>query len=409
MSRKKLTYDFIKEQLDKEGYTLLSKEYINSSTKLEYICPKGHEHSITWRNWKIGHRCPYCVGLGKPTIDIIRNSFEKENYTLLSKEYINNNTKLKYICPNNHAHSIIWRNWQRGDRCPHCVGNAKLSIDFIKPLFEKEGYVLVSTEYKNSHTRLQYICQEGHRHSVSWAAWSKGNRCPYCAGNAKLSIDFVRDAFENEGYVLLSTKYINNSTLLNYTCPVGHRHSMIWNNWKKGQRCPTCINNNIKLTIGFIHEEFKKECYTLLSDVYINAHTKLEYLCPYNHRHATTWTHWQRGRRCPTCAIINNTGNGHYNWQGGKSFEPYCEIWKDKEFKLDIIERDAYICLNPCCSSRSPKDLTIHHINYNKKNCHPSNLITICRSCNSAANKDRWWHKPWYQAIMYRRYSYDYN
>jgi len=92
------------------------------------------------------------------------------------------------------------------------------------------------------------------------------------------------------------------------------------------------------------------------------------------------------------------------NWRGGISCEPYCEQWSDQEYKESIKQRDGYKCLNPECNKTSDK-LCIHHIDYVKKNCHPLNLITICISCNSKANKDRKWHKAWYQAIIYRRYK----
>jgi len=94
-------------------------------------------------------------------------------------------------------------------------------------------------------------------------------------------------------------------------------------------------------------------------------------------------------------------------WKGGISTEPYCINWT-KEFKEYIKERDGYRCLNPYCYN-SDDILAVHHIDYNKKNCHPSNLITVCRSCNSRANKDRDWHKAWYQAIINRRYNYENN
>ncbi len=101
---------------------------------------------------------------------------------------------------------------------------------------------------------------------------------------------------------------------------------------------------------------------------------------------------------------------GHNNpaWKGGISFEPYCEIWKDKEYKEDIKIRDNYRCINPYCSSLYKDKLVIHHINYEKKNCGPTNLITVCNSCNSKANVDREWHKSWYRAILHRRYGYEY-
>jgi 5-methylcytosine-specific restriction endonuclease McrA len=105
---------------------------------------------------------------------------------------------------------------------------------------------------------------------------------------------------------------------------------------------------------------------------------------------------------------LNRFGSGNPAWLGGKSFEEYCEVWKDKEFKLDLRQRDENRCLNPYCSSKNSSDLTIHHIDYNKKNCHPKNLITVCRSCNARANKDRKWHKFWYQAVLTKRYNYKY-
>jgi len=98
-------------------------------------------------------------------------------------------------------------------------------------------------------------------------------------------------------------------------------------------------------------------------------------------------------------------GENHYNWKGGISCEPYCDVWIDKEYKQSIKERDGNKCLNPECNKTTNK-LCLHHIDYNKKECKPSNLITLCVSCNSKANKNREWHKSWYQAIINKRYKY---
>lgn len=93
----------------------------------------------------------------------------------------------------------------------------------------------------------------------------------------------------------------------------------------------------------------------------------------------------------------------HPRWKGGKSFEPYCLNWT-KKYKNEIKERDGNMCLNPVCM-KIQKKLSVHHIDYNKKNCGPNNLITLCSSCNSRANSNRSWHRSWYTAIMYRRKS----
>jgi len=47
--------------------------------------------------------------------------------------------------------------------------------------------------------------------------------------------------------------------------------------------------------------------------------------------------------------------------------------------------------------------ITIHHIDYVKKNCHPDNLITLCRSCNSRANKNRDYWQNLYQGMMMKK------
>ena len=85
---------------------------------------------------------------------------------------------------------------------------------------------------------------------------------------------------------------------------------------------------------------------------------------------------------------IKMSGEGNPNWQGGLSYEPYCPLWKDKEYKDYIKERDSNKCSNPDCNGKSTR-LCIHHINYDKKDCRPGNLITVCRSCNARANFNR--------------------
>jgi len=221
--------------------------------------------------------------------------------------------------------------------------------------------------------------------------------------NKKLTIEFIRDEFFKEWYILLTKVYINAHQKLEYTCPRGHKHSISWNKWQGNRRCPYCINV-VKLTIEFVREDFKKYGYELLTTKYINAHQKLDYICPKGHKHSMTWNKWQQKRRCPTCDDIKKIGCGNPSWKGGVSKEPYSQDWNNN-LKESIKKRDGYKCMNPDCWGKDDV-LNIHHINYNKKICKPENLITVCRSCNGRANKDREWHENWYKAILYNRYGY---
>lgn len=280
----------------------------------------------------------------------------------------------------------------------------KHTYEFIKQSFENDGYELLSKEYINAQIKLNYQCSNGHKHNITWGHWKGGQRCPYCSNNnIKFTLDYIKKCFNKDGYILFSKEYIDCNTKLYYKCSNGHERSITFNNWRMGQRCSICYGK-IKLTLENIRKSFIKSGYELLSKEYIDAHTKLDCKCPNGHIHSISWSNWQQGRRCPTCKNIQFSGLGHPNWKGGISFEPYCPIWKDKEYKNYIKERDNYKCLNPACTKKYSV-LTIHHIDYNKKNCSPSNLITVCRSCNGIANFDREWHTAWYKALLYRRYK----
>ena len=82
-------------------------EYINNNQKLMFICPNNHKHSISYGSWYIGSRCGLCKLTKKKTIEEVSESFKKERYKLLTTTYINSRQKLKFICPNNHKHSIF--------------------------------------------------------------------------------------------------------------------------------------------------------------------------------------------------------------------------------------------------------------------------------------------------------------
>ena len=100
-------------------------------------------------------------------------------------------------------------------------------------------------------------------------------------------------------------------------------------------------------------------------------------------------------------------GSNNSNWKGGIGIEPYCDAWADKEYKEDIKERDDSMCMNPDCWNTS-ETLCLHHIDYDKKNCSPSNLITLCASCNARANFSRENHALYYQDLMTEFYGYEY-
>jgi hypothetical protein len=97
-------------------------------------------------------------------------------------------------------------------------------------------------------------------------------------------------------------------------------------------------------------------------------------------RHYSKKTEFKNGHK-PTFQLF---GEKNPNWQGGKSFEPYSVDWTNT-LKNSIRQRDKYTC---CLCGHEPS-ICVHHINYNKLNCNPNNLITLCRKCHSKTNNKR--------------------
>lgn len=77
-----LTYEKVKENIESEGYELLSKEYIDNRTnKLKIKCDKGHEYETIYSNFQQGQRCPYCnESKGEKEIERILNKYNIEYF-----------------------------------------------------------------------------------------------------------------------------------------------------------------------------------------------------------------------------------------------------------------------------------------------------------------------------------------
>ncbi len=82
----------------------------------------------------------------------------------------------------------------------------------------------------------------------------------------------------------------------------------------------------------------------------------------------------------------HTVGEKNGMWKGGISFEPYPIEWNET-LKRKIRKRDN--CLCKVCNQYGNE---VHHINYDKKNCIPNNLIVLCRPCHTrtGANREYW-------------------
>ena len=128
----------------------------------------------------------------KHTIEYVRKYIEGFGYVLLSKVYVNNNTKLLVQCPKGHQYKVKFNNFKTGQRCPICSikivsEKQKHDYEYVRKYFEGFGYVLLSKVYVNAYTKLLVQCPEGHQYKVKFDHFkNSGSRCPIC-NNEKTS------------------------------------------------------------------------------------------------------------------------------------------------------------------------------------------------------------------------------
>lgn len=218
--------DFLERMKDYPDYIPL-EEYKGSNEKIRFLHKKcNSEILITPHDFFSGHGCRKCNfrgGVEKRTFESVKDEIESnEGYKLLSKEYLNNKSKLRILhekCGN--EFEMRFDQFHNGQRCPFCRRNKKKSKEEfenqIKEYFGEE-YELVS-EYKgsNSKVKIKHLpC--GNTREVYAKRLLRGDRCPFCNHKSKgedeiekilkkLEIPFEREAkfedcFLNERYLL---------------------------------------------------------------------------------------------------------------------------------------------------------------------------------------------------------------
>lgn len=144
-----------------------------------------HLFFSSWGNFYSGKGCPKCAGTMKHTIEFCKKYSNDRGYSLLSDEYLNTNEHL--IFEHKKCGNIFRTSWisfyNNGTGCPLCAGNMKIEISFCKEYSEKRGYKLITKKYINNSTKMKFIHLKcGFEFNVAWANfYNNGSGCPLCS------------------------------------------------------------------------------------------------------------------------------------------------------------------------------------------------------------------------------------
>jgi len=230
----------------------------------------------------------------------------------------------------------------------------KLNIEYIREVAKNKGIKLLSNEYINNHTKLKFKCKNGHVWETTWKIITKGGFCPTCYwGNPHPPFKYqgsykekrlkeVKKIIKKRGGECLSDKYKDNFSSLLFKCEKGHEWK---SNFKsviiKGSWCPICLKED-QLSIENLKKIAKLRGGSCLSET--RGQKKLEWKCHFGHTWmASVGNVVNRNSWCPECAsgLYENICRLYFEELFGKSFVKSHPKWlKNRSGKQ--LELDGY-------------------------------------------------------------------
>lgn len=211
MSRK-LTYEFVKSEIEKRGYKLLSNEYVGAREKLKILCPEGHEFEMSWNLFqRAKYGCRKCsdkyTGLEKRlTENEFKNRIKKiyKGKLTVTGKFKRTEDKVDFhcnVCGNDFSQRAS--NALLGVGCPKCgyrsIGDKlrKTNEEFKKEVFELVGdeYQLLE-EYKRDNEKIKTLHKTcGKVFDLMPTSFLQGSRCPHCSESRgeKVISQFLKD------------------------------------------------------------------------------------------------------------------------------------------------------------------------------------------------------------------------
>lgn len=142
---RRLTIEYMHTMARSKGGRCLSKSYLGINVKLKWQCKDGHIWETTPASVRYGSWCPKCGGKLKGTIKEMRKIAEARGGECLSKEYVNSQTKIKWTCSKEHIWEAIPASVKQGRWCRRCAAkNRRVKKTEYHNLQDSTNFLVIS-------------------------------------------------------------------------------------------------------------------------------------------------------------------------------------------------------------------------------------------------------------------------
>lgn len=210
----------------------------------------------------------------------------------------------------------------------------------------------------------------------------------------RYTLEDARKIFNDHGCLLLSEDYVNTESTLDYICNCGKHSSTNLYNFLCSPKCKSCKHSDrIKKRrenriLNVINLCSQHNCtFVDLKESDKGFPSSLIYfVCSCGNEDIKKWGTFQVTPRCKNCHTYH-AGENHYAWKGGIADERDT-VKRSEEYRnwrIGVFERDSYTC--QACGDKTGGNLRAHHIlNYSKheeKRFDIDNGITLCDPCHN--------------------------
>jgi len=333
----RLSYEHVKTYIEKDSNRkLLSGDYKSNVDKLAIQCECGNSFETNFSEFKGGKiTCNEC------TKEKMRNLFnfkiedveeyvkENSDCELLSTEYINNSTQLNFKCKCGNDFTQTFANFKVNDKqCEICAQDKrneskKNSYNYVKNYIETNtNCILLSKTYTNNMIPIRLRCECGTEFEVPFTQVMGGKtHCNKCSLELKgldrrLTYKEVNDFVEkNSSCELLSTEYKTIKELLIFKCECGSNFEKTFDDFKasKIRKCIKCSNKerglNGRHSYEYVKEFIEDNNCTLLSKTYDGVDELLDVECNCTNTFRTSFHCFQNSYK-RTCGICSKASKG---------------------------------------------------------------------------------------------------
>jgi len=331
----------------KRGFKWIGPEVPRNNIKTWWECEKGHKFETTHQCIRQGTRCTICTGWGKKTIADYHALAEKRGIRWVGRDLPpHTDAASLWACSTKHQWQTSYGNIKQGSGCPVCFRES------IRGENNQNWKGRVTKICPECDTCFDVRPSESYRIFCSKACHAKG-QTKIAGEKHHLWKKRVEIPCEECGKTIkVPTYLLGEKRFCSKDCAVKNRSKAMRGknhpSWKERETrfCIWC-GNILKLVPCRVDKKFcSKECFQ-------------------------GWQSW------------NMCGERHPQWKGGMSPELYGPGWTET-LKRKIRKRDNYTC-----AIDGEWGNHVHHMNYDKADHRPENLITLCCSCHAKTNTNR--------------------